>query len=74
MLMVGAFFWSQVVELSWTYDINMPRISQDGRALDMLSEGRGFKSRSELKFLKALDWRLHVRFPRSYVENELYLT
>ena len=28
----------------------------------MLSEGRGFKSRSELKFLKALVWRLHVRF------------
>ena len=36
--------------------------SSDGRAVDMLSEGRGFKFRSELKFLKALLWRLDVRF------------
>ena len=48
--------------------------SSDGRALDMLSEGRGFKSRSELKFLKALVWRLHVRFPCSYVQNGIYRT
>ena len=45
-----------------------PDIS-DGRALDMLSEGRGFKSRSVIKFLKALVWRLHVRFPCSYVQK-----
>ena len=36
--------------------------SSDGRALDMQSEGRGFKFGSELKILKALVWRLHVRF------------
>ena len=32
----------------------------------MLSEGREFKSRSEQRFLKALVWRLHVRFLSSY--------
>ena len=38
------------------------RDRSDGRALEMLLEGRGFKSRSELNFLKALVWSLHVRF------------
>ena len=42
--------------------ISTCRDSSYGRALDMKSEGRGFKSRSELMFLKALVWRLHVRF------------
>ena len=36
--------------------------NSDGRALDMLSEDRGFKSRS----------KLHVRFPCNYVPNGLY--
>ena len=48
--------------------------SSDGRALERQSEGRGFKSRSELKFFDALVWRLHVRFPCGYVQNGLYLT
>ena len=34
-----------------------------------LSVGHVFKSRSELKVLKALVWRLHVRFPCSHVRK-----
>ena len=44
------------------------------KLVDGLSEGRGFKSRCELKFLKALVWRLHVRFPCIYVQTGLYPT
>ena len=47
--------------------------SSDGRALDMQSEGLGFKSQSELKFLKALVWRLHVRFPCNYLQKWVIL-
>ena len=47
--------------------------SSDGRAADMLSVGRWLvQIPLRANVLKALVWRLHVRFPCSYVQNGLY--
>ena len=40
----------------------------------MLPVGCGFKNPLQAKILKALVWRLHVKFPHSYVQNGLYVT
>ena len=57
---------------NWTYDINMRPDNSDGRAADII-----YRSWVQIplraKVLKALVWRLHVRFPCSYAQTGLYL-